>query len=66
MLAERERPDRGEFELRGGHDAGARVERAVHGLGPGHGGRDRGVGGLSGRHAGGSDIRRQVLASREA
>ncbi|CAK7285823.1 ribosomal protection-like ABC-F family protein [Streptomyces misionensis] len=36
------------FELRGGYDADARVERALHGLGLGLVGRDRTVGGLSG------------------
>ncbi|WP_129843362.1 ATP-binding cassette domain-containing protein [Streptomyces sp. RFCAC02] len=36
------------FELRGGYDAGARVERALHGLGLGLVGRDRTVGTLSG------------------
>ncbi|TDC61012.1 ribosomal protection-like ABC-F family protein [Streptomyces hainanensis] len=36
------------FELRGGYDADARVERALHGLGLGLVGRDRAVGGLSG------------------
>lgn len=36
------------FELRGGYDADARVERAMHGLGLGLVGRDRAVGGLSG------------------
>ncbi|MGP4112271.1 ribosomal protection-like ABC-F family protein [Streptomyces sp. 4N509B] len=36
------------FELRGGYDADARVERALHGLGLGSLPRDRTVGGLSG------------------
>ncbi|MCP2169004.1 ribosomal protection-like ABC-F family protein [Goodfellowiella coeruleoviolacea] len=36
------------FELRGGYDADARVERALHGLGLGLVGRARTVGGLSG------------------
>ncbi|MGW0183255.1 ribosomal protection-like ABC-F family protein [Nocardia sp. NPDC003345] len=36
------------FELRGGYDADARVERALHGLGLGTVRRDRAVGGLSG------------------
>lgn len=36
------------FELRGGYDADARVERALHGLGLGLVDRDRTVGGLSG------------------
>ncbi|MGI5353334.1 ribosomal protection-like ABC-F family protein [Streptomyces sp. CA-250714] len=36
------------FELRGGYDAEARVERALHGLGLGLLPRDRTVGGLSG------------------
>ncbi|SCF81578.1 ribosomal protection-like ABC-F family protein [Streptomyces sp. Ncost-T10-10d] len=36
------------FELRGGYDADARVERAFHGLGLGLVGRDRTVGSLSG------------------
>jgi macrolide transport system ATP-binding/permease protein len=36
------------FELRGGYDADARVERALHGLGLGLVGRDRSVGSLSG------------------
>lgn len=36
------------FELRGGYDADARVERALHGLGLGLVGRGRTVGGLSG------------------
>ncbi|HEY0538818.1 MAG TPA: ATP-binding cassette domain-containing protein [Actinoallomurus sp.] len=36
------------FELRGGYDADARVERALHGLGLGLVGRDRPVDGLSG------------------
>ncbi|MFE7110918.1 ribosomal protection-like ABC-F family protein [Streptomyces sp. NPDC057575] len=36
------------FELRGGYDADARVERALHGLGLGLVGRDRRVGSLSG------------------
>ncbi|WEB45253.1 ATP-binding cassette domain-containing protein [Streptomyces yunnanensis] len=36
------------FELRGGYDADARVERALHGLGLGLVGRDRAVGSLSG------------------
>ncbi|WP_399083700.1 ribosomal protection-like ABC-F family protein [Streptomyces sp. BBFR2] len=36
------------FELRGGYDADARVERALHGLGLGLVGRDRTVGSLSG------------------
>ncbi|AEW99215.1 ribosomal protection-like ABC-F family protein [Streptantibioticus cattleyicolor] len=36
------------FELRGGYEADARLERALHGLGLGHLPRDRVVGGLSG------------------
>ncbi|MFI0711541.1 ribosomal protection-like ABC-F family protein [Streptomyces inhibens] len=36
------------FELRGGYDADARVERALHGLGLGLVGRDRTAGSLSG------------------
>ncbi|MBA9001975.1 ribosomal protection-like ABC-F family protein [Thermomonospora cellulosilytica] len=36
------------FELRGGYDADARMERALHGLGLGRLDRDRAVGGLSG------------------
>nr|WP_246330508.1 ATP-binding cassette domain-containing protein [Saccharopolyspora hordei] len=36
------------FEARGGYDADARVERALHGLGLGLVDRDRAVGGLSG------------------
>lgn len=36
------------FELRGGYDADARVERALHGLGLRQVGRERTVGGLSG------------------
>ncbi|MER7987767.1 ribosomal protection-like ABC-F family protein [Streptomyces noursei] len=36
------------FELRGGYDADARVERALHGLGLGLVGRERTVGSLSG------------------
>ncbi|WP_175596290.1 ribosomal protection-like ABC-F family protein [Thermomonospora catenispora] len=36
------------FELRGGYEADARVERALHGLGLGGLDRDRAVGGLSG------------------
>ncbi|GAA1932962.1 ABC-F family ATP-binding cassette domain-containing protein [Streptomyces sodiiphilus] len=36
------------FELRGGYDADARVQRALHGLGLAHLGRERHVAGLSG------------------
>ncbi|MFF3969142.1 ribosomal protection-like ABC-F family protein [Streptomyces rubiginosohelvolus] len=40
------------FELRGGYDADARVQRALHGLGLGLVGRDRTVGSLSGGERG--------------
>ncbi|MEO3784117.1 ribosomal protection-like ABC-F family protein [Actinocorallia sp. B10E7] len=46
------------FELRGGYDADARVERALHGLGLGLVGRDRTVGGLSG----GEQVRLRLAA----
>ncbi|WP_207946520.1 ribosomal protection-like ABC-F family protein [Actinomadura sp. 7K507] len=46
------------FELRGGYDADARVERALHGLGLGLVGRDRAVGGLSG----GEQVRLRLAA----
>lgn len=36
------------FELRGGYEADARVDKAMHGLGLGHIGRDRVLGSLSG------------------
>ncbi|MEV5652987.1 ribosomal protection-like ABC-F family protein [Nocardia sp. NPDC052254] len=46
------------FELRGGYDADARVERALHGLGLGVVARDRAVGGLSG----GEQVRLRLAA----
>ncbi|MEU4840441.1 ribosomal protection-like ABC-F family protein [Nocardia testacea] len=46
------------FELRGGYDADARVERALHGLGLGLVARDRRVGGLSG----GEQVRLRLAA----
>lgn len=46
------------FELRGGYDADARVERALHGLGLGSVGRDRTVGSLSG----GEQVRLRLAA----
>ncbi|WP_063014071.1 ribosomal protection-like ABC-F family protein [Nocardia kruczakiae] len=46
------------FELRGGYDADARVERALHGLGLGVVRRDRVVGGLSG----GEQVRLRMAA----
>ncbi|MDX3225910.1 ribosomal protection-like ABC-F family protein [Streptomyces sp. ME19-01-6] len=46
------------FELRGGYDADARVERALHGLGLGLVSRDRTVGGLSG----GEQVRLRLAA----
>ncbi|MDA3627061.1 ABC-F family ATP-binding cassette domain-containing protein [Saccharopolyspora sp. WRP15-2] len=46
------------FELRGGYDADARVERALHGLGLGLVDRDRAVGGLSG----GEQVRLRLAA----
>ncbi|MFV2173765.1 ribosomal protection-like ABC-F family protein [Actinomadura sp. LOL_016] len=46
------------FELRGGYDADARMERALHGLGLGLVGRDRPVGGLSG----GEQVRLRLAA----
>ncbi|WP_405162814.1 ATP-binding cassette domain-containing protein [Nocardia sp. NBC_01499] len=46
------------FELRGGYDADARVERALHGLGLGLVDRDRTVGGLSG----GEQVRLRLAA----
>lgn len=46
------------FELRGGYDADARVERALHGLGLGVVPRDRAVGGLSG----GEQVRLRIAA----
>lgn len=46
------------FELRGGYDADARVERALHGLGLGLVGRDRTVGSLSG----GEQVRLRLAA----
>ncbi|MEU1984856.1 ribosomal protection-like ABC-F family protein [Nocardia sp. NPDC019395] len=46
------------FELRGGYDADARVERALHGLGLGVVPRDRTVGGLSG----GEQVRLRLAA----
>jgi macrolide transport system ATP-binding/permease protein len=46
------------FDLRGGYDADARVERALHGLGLGLVGRDRTVGGLSG----GEQVRLRLAA----
>lgn len=46
------------FELRGGYDADARVERALHGLGLGVVPRDRAVGGLSG----GEQVRLRMAA----
>ena len=46
------------FELRGGYDADARVERALHGLGLGVVPRDRAVGGLSG----GEQVRLRLAA----
>ncbi|NUS95230.1 MAG: ABC-F family ATP-binding cassette domain-containing protein [Nocardia sp.] len=46
------------FELRGGYDADARVERALHGLGLGLVARDRTVGGLSG----GEQVRLRLAA----
>ncbi|GAA2457112.1 ABC-F family ATP-binding cassette domain-containing protein [Actinomadura vinacea] len=46
------------FELRGGYDADARVERALHGLGLGPVGRDRTVGSLSG----GEQVRLRLAA----
>ncbi|MEU4315526.1 ribosomal protection-like ABC-F family protein [Nocardia sp. NPDC024068] len=48
----------GVFELRGGYDADARVERALHGLGLGLVARDRAVGGLSG----GEQVRLRLAA----
>ncbi|GGS44208.1 ribosomal protection-like ABC-F family protein [Streptomyces griseoviridis] len=46
------------FELRGGYEADARVERALHGLGLGRLDRDRTVGGLSG----GEQVRLRLAA----
>jgi macrolide transport system ATP-binding/permease protein len=46
------------FEMRGGYDADARVERALHGLGLGLVGRDRSVGSLSG----GEQVRLRLAA----
>ncbi|MFD5182970.1 ribosomal protection-like ABC-F family protein [Streptomyces sp. NPDC058372] len=46
------------FELRGGYDADARVERALHGLGLGLVGRDRAAGTLSG----GEQVRLRLAA----
>ncbi|WP_217246068.1 ribosomal protection-like ABC-F family protein [Streptomyces sp. AC602_WCS936] len=46
------------FELRGGYEADARVERALHGLGLGHLPRDRTVGALSG----GEQVRLRLAA----
>ncbi|MGV4982326.1 ribosomal protection-like ABC-F family protein [Streptomyces sp. NRAIS4] len=46
------------FELRGGYEADARVERALYGLGLGRLGRDRVVGGLSG----GEQVRLRLAA----
>ncbi|MEU0742899.1 ATP-binding cassette domain-containing protein [Streptomyces sp. NPDC006134] len=46
------------FELRGGYEAGARVERALHGLGLGHLPRDRAIGDLSG----GEQVRPRLAA----
>jgi ATPase subunit of ABC transporter with duplicated ATPase domains len=46
------------FELRGGYDADARVEGALHGLGLGLVGRDRTVGSLSG----GEQVRLRLAA----
>lgn len=46
------------FESRGGYDADARVERALHGLGLGLVARDRAVGGLSG----GEQVRLRLAA----
>ncbi|MFI6865458.1 ribosomal protection-like ABC-F family protein [Nocardia sp. NPDC050406] len=46
------------FELRGGYEADARVERALHGLGVGLVARDRLVGGLSG----GEQVRLRLAA----
>ncbi|KOU11711.1 ABC transporter ATP-binding protein [Streptomyces sp. NRRL F-4711] len=46
------------FELRGGYEADARVERALHGLGLGHLPRDRAVGALSG----GEQVRLRLAA----
>ncbi|MFF9510005.1 ribosomal protection-like ABC-F family protein [Streptomyces sp. NPDC014724] len=46
------------FELRGGYDADARVERALHGLGLGLVGRERTVGSLSG----GEQVRLRLAA----
>ncbi|MFF7656372.1 ribosomal protection-like ABC-F family protein [Streptomyces sp. NPDC007983] len=46
------------FELRGGYDADARVERALHGLGLGLVSRDRAVGSLSG----GEQVRLRLAA----
>ncbi len=46
------------FELRGGYEADARVERALHGLGLGRLDRDRAVGGLSG----GEQVRLRLAA----
>ncbi|GGZ32714.1 ribosomal protection-like ABC-F family protein [Streptomyces poonensis] len=46
------------FELRGGYDADARVDRALHGLGLGLVDRDRTVGGLSG----GEQVRLRLAA----
>jgi macrolide transport system ATP-binding/permease protein len=46
------------FELRGGYDADARVERALHGLGLGLVGRDRTAGSLSG----GEQVRLRLAA----
>ncbi len=46
------------FELRGGYEADARVERALHGLGLGHLPRDRAVGDLSG----GEQVRLRLAA----
>ncbi|MEV4128136.1 ATP-binding cassette domain-containing protein [Nocardia sp. NPDC049707] len=46
------------FELRGGYDADARVERALHGLGLGLVDRERTVGGLSG----GEQVRLRLAA----
>ncbi|ANW22207.1 ribosomal protection-like ABC-F family protein [Streptomyces clavuligerus] len=46
------------FELRGGYEADARVERALHGLGLGSLERDRAIGGLSG----GQQVRLRLAA----
>ncbi|WP_431993567.1 ribosomal protection-like ABC-F family protein [Streptomyces albogriseolus] len=47
-----------EFELRGGYEADARVERALHGLGLAHLPRDRAIGDLSG----GEQVRLRLAA----